>query len=139
MSHHLWVLGSSHSAQSGEVGVGWGSSHLAGGATRARVVPWYRLLELKVSHRGSCPGGRSDELRRCLCSAPKPTLLLGGSQNPLRKMVLFFCRKQPGLSVSWVGPGHTHLSRAFTGSADSLSRWLNKEQAYFSQSPALQG
>lgn len=40
---------------------------------------------------------------------------------------------------SRLGPGHTHLSRAFTGSADSLSRWQDKGRAYFCLEPCSPG
>lgn len=43
------------------------------------------------------------------------------------------------LGVSRVGPGPTHLSRALPGSADSLSRWQDKGQAYFCLEPCSLG
>lgn len=40
----------------------------------------------------------------------------------------FSDRNSQESSVSLVGPGPTHFSRAFTGSADSQSSWQDKGQ-----------
>lgn len=59
-------------------------------AAQARAIPSYRLQELKVSQRGSSPGGRRNELCPDLCSAFKPPLYFAGARASCGKQVPFF-------------------------------------------------
>lgn len=71
------------------MGVRCGSSHWVGRAAQARATPTYRLLERKVSQRGSSPGGRRNELCPDLCSAFKPPLYFAGARAPCGRQVPF--------------------------------------------------
>lgn len=91
MRQHLWVLHSSHllgteQGGGGEVGVltsgRWGCS--------GQGIPCYRLLGLKVSQRGSSPGGTRVSPALDLCSAPKVPLYFVGTRAPCGRQVPFF-------------------------------------------------
>ena len=58
---------------------------------------------------------------------------------PVEDRFWFSHRSSQESQVSRVGPGPTHRPRAFTGSADSRSRWRDKGQAYFCLGPCSPG